>query len=251
MHSVAACAPFNRTLTSKTRCILRSSIVSTFFGANVVADRRVSAGARKMLADRCAFSDGPPRTSSVKERMYQIDVSVTRAINSLAGHSGTADFLFIWVSAIGIPVMVAAVALQWWQKGDRSQTRYVLVSSGLSFLLGLAINQLVLLFVHRIRPYDVGVTKLLIARSADPSFPSDHATASIAIAAAFFLHRMPGMGTIYLAVATLIMFSRVFIGIHYLGDVVGGALTGLVAASLVLLFYRENARLNRTITSIL
>ena len=108
-----------------------------------------------------------------------------------------------------------------------------------------------LLFLHRIRPYNVGVTKLLIARSADPSFPSDHATAGVAIAAAFFLHRMPGRGTTFLAVATLIMFSRVFIGIHYVGDVAGGALTGLFAAALVLVFYREGTRLNCTITSIL
>lgn len=66
-------------------------------------------------------------------------------------------------------------------------TRHVLVATGLSPLLGLALNQLILLVVHRMQPYDGGVTHLLIARSADFSFPSDHATAVFAIAAAFLL----------------------------------------------------------------
>ena len=39
-----------------------------------------------------------------------------------------------------------------------AHTRHVLLAAGFSFLLGLAINRLVLLFIHRVRPYDSGVT---------------------------------------------------------------------------------------------
>src|SRR5262249_1926564 len=42
-------------------------------------------------------------------------------------------------------------------------------------------------FVHRLRPYDAGVTHLLIAPSHDPSFPSDHSTAVFSIAFAYLL----------------------------------------------------------------
>lgn len=183
--------------------------------------------------------------------MHQLDLAVTRAINGLAGHSGAVDFLMVWTSVIGVPLIVALVALQWWRRSDRRHVRHVVVSSGLAFLLGLAINQLVLLFVHRARPYELGVTRLLIAKSADPSFPSDHATASVAIAAAFFLHRMPGTALLFVGGAVLVMFSRVYTGIHYAGDVAGGALTGFVAALLALVLYREGTRLDRAITSIL
>jgi undecaprenyl-diphosphatase len=113
--------------------------------------------------------------------MYELDVAATQAINSLAGRSALLDSLMIWVSAIGVPVLVLAVAGQWWRKGDRPHARHVLIAAGFSFLLGLALNQLILLFVHRMRPYDAGISHLLIAPSADPSFPSDHATATIAI----------------------------------------------------------------------
>ena len=122
--------------------------------------------------------------------MYELDVAATQAINSLAGKSGVLDHCMIWISAIGVPILIVAVAIQWWRKDDRRHVRHVLLATGLSFLLGLALNQFILLFVQRLRPYATGVTHLLIAKSTDPSFPSDHATASAAIAFAFMLHGM-------------------------------------------------------------
>ena len=184
-------------------------------------------------------------------QLHDVDAAATRAINSLAGASTTIDFLMIWSSALGIPLLVLAVAGQWWRHDDRQHVRHVLVAAGFSFLLGLAINQIILLFVHRIRPYDGGFTHLLIDRSADPSFPSDHATATFAIAAAFLLHGMRRLGAWFLAAAVLVTFSRVYVGTHYLGDVLGGASTGIVAAMLVRSLYREGTRADRMITSIL
>ncbi|MDW6022538.1 phosphatase PAP2 family protein [Mesorhizobium sp. BAC0120] len=183
--------------------------------------------------------------------MYELDAAVTHAINAPAGANPMLDFLMLWSSAIGVPVLVLAVALQWWRRTDRQRTRHVLVAAGLSFLLGLALNQVILLFVHRLRPYDGGVTHLLIAPSADYSFPSDHATATFAIAAAFLLHGMRRIGLWFLAGAILVTVSRVYIGTHYMSDVLGGALTGVAAAMLVLAVYREGTRADRLITGIL
>jgi undecaprenyl-diphosphatase len=183
--------------------------------------------------------------------MYELDAAVTHAINGLAGRSAAVDFLMIWISSIGVPLLVLAVAVQWWRRTERLHTRHVLVAAGLSFLLGLALNQLILLFVQRMRPYDGGVTQLLIAPSADPSFPSDHATATFAIAAAFLLHGMRRLGFGFLAAAVLVTFSRVYIGTHYASDVLGGAMTGILAALIIRATYREDTRIDRLITGIL
>jgi undecaprenyl-diphosphatase len=183
--------------------------------------------------------------------MYELDVAITQAANSLAGKSAVVDFLMIWVSAIGVPILVLAVAGQWWTKADRQINRHVLIAAGFSFLLGLAFNQLILLFVHRLRPYDAGITHLLIVRSADPSFPSDHATATAAIAAAFLFHGARRVGLWFLAAAVLMAVSRIYLGMHYASDVVGGALTGIAAAALVRTLYWEGTRADRLITGIL
>ncbi len=179
-----------------------------------------------------------------------LDIVLTQALNGMAMSSASVDDLMIWSSAFGVPVLVAAVAGQWWRRADRLHHRHVLVSSGLAFCAGLAFNQLILLFVHRLRPYDANVTHLIIERSADFSFPSDHATATFAIAAVFLLHGVRKAGTAFLLAAILIAASRVYVGIHYVSDVLGGALTGVMAAVAVKLVYRENSRLDRFVTGI-
>lgn len=183
--------------------------------------------------------------------MYDFDAFLTHAINSLVGTITAIDFLMVWVSAIGVPLLVLAVAGQWWRQGDRDHTRHALIAAGLSLLLGLAINQVILLLVHWVRPYDAGISHLLIAPSADPSFPSDHATATFAIAAAFLMHGMRRLGLWFLAAALLVTISRVYIGTHYVSDVLGGALTGIIAAIAVRALYCEGTRVDRLITRIL
>lgn len=183
--------------------------------------------------------------------MYALDVFLTHAINRFAGANTAIDVLMIWVSAVGAPLLVLAVAAQWWRQGDRDHTRHVLVATGLSFLLGLAINQAILLLVQRIRPYDAGVSHLLITPSGDPSFPSDHATATFAVAAAFLVQGMRRLGYWFLAAALLVSVSRVYVGTHYVGDLLGGAATGFVAAVVVRALYREGTRLDRLVTRIL
>ena len=183
--------------------------------------------------------------------LYQLDAAATHAINGLAGTNVAVDLLMIWTSQIGVPLLVLAVAAQWWRREDRDHNRHIIVAAGLSFLFGLAINQLILLFVQRMRPYDAGVSHLLIASSADPSFPSDHATATIAIAAAFLVHGLRRRGFWFLAAALTVMISRVYIGTHYVSDVLGGALTGIAAAILVGRLYWEGTRMDRLVTRIL
>ena len=62
------------------------------------------------------------------------------------------------------------------------------------------------------------------------------------------MHRL---GFWFLAAAALVMVSRVYVGTHYVSDVLGGALTGTIAAMAVRAFYREGTRADRLITGIL
>ena len=101
------------------------------------------------------------------------------------------------------------VILQWWGRAARQHVRHTCIVAGLSFLLGLGLNQLILLFIHCVRPYDAGITHLIIGRSNDWSFPSDHATATIAIAAAFLIQRIDGRGLLYVGLGLFICVSRV------------------------------------------
>lgn len=177
-----------------------------------------------------------------------MDTAITQWINSWAGNGAIADTVMVAASEYGVPLLVLVVALQWWSRDDRQHIRHTCVAAGLSFFLGLGLNQVILLFIHRARPYDAGVSRLIISRSGDWSFPSDHATATIAIAAAFLIQRIDGRGLLFVGIGLLICVSRVYVGTHYASDVVGGALTGAIAAALVSLVYREGSKADQMIT---
>src|SRR5260370_2170550 len=120
-----------------------------------------------------------------------MDKAITQWINSPAGSNVLLDSVMIMATEVGVPLLVALVVAQWWSKIDRTHVRHTCIAAALSFLIGLGLNQIILLFVHRLRPYVAGVSHLIISKSPDWAFPSDHATASIAIVATFALHGLP------------------------------------------------------------
>ena len=184
--------------------------------------------------------------------MFNLDAAVTHAINAAAGRSPLIDSIMVGVSTAAVPLLIAIVALQWWgPRTSRERDRHTIVAAGLTFGLGLLLNQLVLLFIQRPRPYSEGITHLLIAPSTDPSFPSDHATASFAIAAAFLLNGAPRRGVCFALAALLVSYSRVFIGTHYVSDVAGGWLTAFLAAVAVTVAYRRGTSLDSFLVKLL
>jgi undecaprenyl-diphosphatase len=179
-----------------------------------------------------------------------LDLSVTQWINEAAGHNAVLDNLAVFTTTWGVPIMVALVLAQWWIGQPRPNARYQSLSAGAAFLLGLGAAQVILLFVHRSRPYDAGVTHLIVPPTTDWSFPSDHAIASMSIVWTYMLQRNMKWLAVFSAFALLICWSRVFVGMHYVSDVLGGAVLALASAVLVQWIYRPHHRLNRWLTSL-
>ena len=172
-----------------------------------------------------------------------LDNQITGAINSLAGRLQALDYSVIFFARYVVFILILSIAVTWFFRIDRSALRFRAISCGMAVAMGLLLNQAILQFVSRIRPYDLGVTHLIVERSADPSFPSDHATLAFAIAFTLLLLR-DRLGFGYLFIAILVGLARVFVGIHFVGDVVGGAMTALLAATLVHITYKSGSRLN-------
>jgi undecaprenyl-diphosphatase len=142
-----------------------------------------------------------------------------RSLAALLAHSGDS-----WFWGLGL-------ALIWWQGPADWKAWAVRVFGSIAALAALVLA--IKLAVRRRRPEGEWGA---IYRSTDPhSFPSGHAAraALLAVLAA-------GWGPAWLAAvilpwAPLVAVSRVAMGLHYLSDVVAGAVLGLLAGGLAIL----------------
>lgn len=161
-----------------------------------------------------------------------MDYLVYRAINGLSGWPVADEVMRIVANDLAF-VIAALVALLFcvpWPN-RRLERRYGAVASVAAAGISLAFNQPLSQLVDRTRPYIAHPTHahLLIARSTDPSLPSDHATGAFAIAVAVSAYDRVA-ATVFFVLAVLVSFARIYVGTHYPFDVVAGALIGTAFA---------------------
>lgn len=161
-----------------------------------------------------------------------MDYSLYRTINGLSG-SSPADAVMRFVAEKFPAVLVAIVAMTflWPWRGRRRDRQRGAVLGTAAAGVALLLNQPIARAVDRVRPYLAHPhhAHLLIARSHDPSFPSDHATGGFALALGVWLHDRL-IGSVLLVLAALLAFARVYVGTHYPADIFGGALIGMAVA---------------------
>ena len=141
------------------------------------------------------------------------------------------------------------------------RTRAIGIMSTISIAIEALLNNVLLKnLIARTRPYDEieGLVNL-VGKQSDYSFPSGHTGAAFAVAGAMLVVALFGLpmiektgefkredpsltfkliSVILIMYATLLAFSRMYVGVHYPTDVLCGLLLGLGTSAVAYLIYQ-------------
>ena len=133
-----------------------------------------------------------------------------------------------------------ALSSAWWVKGplliaagwcaDLRRRRLLplaALAATASFFFASALSMMLKGIFERSRPPEATGIDALVGVPATPSFPSGHAMTAFAAAGAVAV-LAPRLRWPVLALAAIIAFSRVYLGVHFWLDVLAGAALGLL-----------------------
>ncbi len=162
-----------------------------------------------------------------------MDAALFTAINS--AHSPALDAVMLGASWLGywpgIWFVMGAAALCW--PGRRAAAFRMCLAVSLAYTVASGVMKPA---IGRPRPSHVPAMAARVVEEQPPSstsFPSGHAATAVAGALAGALV-VPRAAWALWGLATLMAYSRVYVGVHYPTDVIGGAVVGVACAWLVL-----------------
>lgn len=170
------------------------------------------------------------------------DVALFHLINNLAGNWPPADWIArLLVNDFLVPTLASLAAVWLWFAGEtpeeHQRNRRTVVFLVLAVVLAQAFIKGISLVYFRPRPFASETVKLLFYRPSVSSFPSVPIAAVFSFAmGAWYADKRVGKALAILG--ALYGFARVYAGVHYPLDIVGGAIIGAGASWLVARYSR-------------
>lgn len=170
--------------------------------------------------------------------MQQLNQELFLLINQLAGQHAWFDSFVIRLAGLTPYVFIVLLIAMWFFANP--QKRYASFLAGGSVLLAMLLSYCVgKLFFHP-RPFMDGLGVQLVSHAPDTSFPSDHTTFVFAIAfSLLFSLANKSLGWFLVVVSLLSGIARVYVAVHYPGDIAGALVIGAIAAAIVF-FINQN-----------
>jgi len=151
--------------------------------------------------------------------------SVFRNINRFANKSKTLDRFAVFCAKYLLYLMIVfllsfAFAVHNWQ------IFFYSLFSGL--LSAFVLDKIIYTFYKEQRPAYLANAKVLILIPKNPSFPSRHASLLFGMAFYLFFYSTP-LAIFFIVLSCLVGISRVFVGVHWFRDILGGAFVGFLS----------------------
>lgn len=171
-----------------------------------------------------------------------MDFLLFKKINHLAGRFFELDTFAIFCAEYLIIFIPVFLFLFYFlsKKEKRKEIIYGIANLAIIVFLCWLINFLLKSIIHRPRPFvdHPNIYLLLFNKAPYQSFPSGHATVAFALAFATYLFNKK-TGFFFFLLALLISWGRIFAGIHYPTDILGGFLIALFITIIFNLYIKK------------
>lgn len=160
--------------------------------------------------------------------VYAVDLRLFHAIHPSTRPSPT--MLHLARGLANGPLMLTVVLLAAMLVFPRWAMRVPALKAAGAAAMALLANLAIGLFWDRARPFVAGVGQAWVSHAATGSFPSDHLTAHWVVAGMLLLDRRTRAWGTGIALFSLPMaWARIYLGVHYPGDMLGALAMGGLA----------------------
>jgi len=162
------------------------------------------------------------------------DFFIFQQINQFASENIWIDILGIFFAKYSGYILVTLLffGFLFFRKRFKEKKEYglMIVEAILAGLLArLVIANIIRMICFRARPFVSHSVNLLLNHNPGSSFPSGHASFFFALSfVIYFFNKRAGI--LFLFVSLLMGLARIFVGIHYPFDILGGFFVGIISA---------------------
>lgn len=173
------------------------------------------------------------------ENLLNIDIEIFKLFNQVLINPFL-DFLMPLITKEKniVPVYIVALVLLVWKGGRKGR-----IVAAILVVTAIVSDQVSSNFLKsyfgRLRPCQELIdVRLLINCGSGKSFPSSHAVNNFAAAMVLSWH-YKRYSAIFFSVAAMVAFSRVYCGVHYPSDIIGGTIIGCLMGFLMIYVYKK------------